>query len=123
MQLVYVLTTDCGGRYVGHCAESALLETLEAHNLGEFVTTRSRAGAWELAHYWEIPTWLLASALKRYLVKAGWAEVFRLVQSCAVFGPELHRLALSMPTTQLEISRSQVPGLSYNEALRRAKML
>ena len=74
-------------------------------------------------HHWEMPNYLLASHLERFLHRLPDSQILDVILDWPVFCKTMHRELLRIPPTDYEINKIKKPGESRNSSLIRARLL
>ena len=109
--IVYVLSGESGEIYVGMTAN--LANRLASHRELKCKTTAKMfEGNFILEHYWEVPSFTLASKLERWLHIAGRSETIDLMLDVPLWCEYLHKLVSVLRTSAFEMAREAPQGRS-----------
>ena len=102
--IVYVLSGESGEIYVGMTAN--LANRLASHRELKCKTTAKMfEGNFTLEHYWEVPSFTLASKLERWLHTSGRRETIDLMLDVPLWCEYLRKLVSVLRTSAFEMAR------------------
>lgn len=117
----YVISNSLGKLYVGITKD--IDKRLKQHRAGKCKETSKTCKNWNYIHIWEMPNYLLASHLERWMHRLPESQILDIILDFPVFCKALHRELLKISPTDFEINKCKHLGKTRNEIILRARLL